>query len=166
MKNNKNERGFTLIEVIAAVFIFSIGILAAYRVIPMVISATSLNASKIVASQLSQEGIEIVRNIKDANLLKKYKTGAGNWDDGLTGCALGCGTDYITRALNGAYGNQYLNIDSNGYYSYVAGTPTKYKRKITITAGAYLNVLVEVSWNEKGKGYKFSAVENLYNFTW
>jgi hypothetical protein len=68
--------------------------------------------------------------------------------------------------LTTKYTGQVLKIDTvNGFYSYSAPTPTKFKRKIVIiSAGDILNVCVRIEWQEKGKTYKVEAQENLYNW--
>ncbi len=61
--------------------------------------------------------------------------------------------------------NDPLNFDGN-YYTCRAGIPTKFKRKITLTqiASDEIEVLVEVSWQEKGQTQKIKAIEHLYDW--
>lgn len=175
--SNFKRKGFTLIELIIVVFVLAIGILGVYSVYSQIISYTTISLSRLTASYLAQEGIEIVRNIRDTNWLE----GESNpWDEGLTSCLAGCEADYFCTTVEEpapdnpishncfkAYGTgNFLKIDpTNGFYNYATGDNTKFKREITITPiGNILKVSVTVSWQEKGKPYNITAQENLYNW--
>ena len=166
---NQKNRGFTIIELLISLFVLVIGILAAYSVAQLPISYTSVSVNQLTAAYLAQEGIEIVRNIRDTNWL----TPDNNWDDGLesgdyeadyasTGlvllsCSPSCGYNDLS----------FLKIDSNGFYNKDTGTDTKFKRKITLTPTSdFLTVSVTVFWKDKGKQdpYQFTVQENLYNW--
>ena len=67
--STKKHTGFTLIEMIIAVFIFTVSLTAL-----MAISSRGLRTAKeaqnqVVADYLALEGIEIVRNLRDSALL-------------------------------------------------------------------------------------------------
>lgn len=167
MKN----KGFTLLEVMIAVFLVIVGISTAFLLITKTVGQMAVSSSRLTAAYLIQEGIEIVRNIRDTNWLEHITDPANTWDEGLTGCSTGCTADYAYTAskdpnLLAIPADNFLNIDGNGFYSYSAGTATKFKRKITIDTSApdILKVKVEVTWQEKGKSYQYSAQENLYNW--
>ena len=155
LTNIKNRSGFTLIEVIVAIFILTIGVMGAYAVVQQIIASTSITSSRLVAAYLAQEGIEIVRNIRDTNFIL-----GNDWDNGL-----GTGekeVDYTMENELESWTDRYLKIKSNGFYNYDSGSPTRFKRKITITkVEAYKReILVEVFW----EGGKVSAKEYLYNW--
>lgn len=168
----ERQKAFTLIEVVIALFLVIMGIASAFTLIQQVISFASISSSKLTAAYLCQEGIEIVRNIRDTNWLEG---GTNPWDEGLTGCSTGCIVDYnhsygpnqLDPNLP-AYANQYLNIDDSGFYSYSAGTPTPFKRRITIgrldSNANTLAVSVQVQWEERGRTHIVTARENLYNW--
>jgi len=173
--NNKNK-GFTLIEIIVAILVVTVGVLAAYIVTQEIISYTHQISSRLTAAYLAKEGIEIVRNIRDANWLQNE-----GWSDGLSGVgAEDWEADYTTRTFKGSGGvgedcsqtpyyncedfdpNNYLRIDG-GFYNYTLGTPTKFKRKITITPEGIdkLIVSVEITWTEKGTDYGPVTVQEI-----
>ena len=153
------NKGFTLIECIISIFILSIGIIGAFSVIVYVLSLTSSESSKLTALYLSQEGIEIVRNIRDTNYLN-----GDSWNNGI-----GIGdkqADYNSTDLWG-YSDTFLNIETaTGLYGYDSGTPTKFKRKIIITPidTDIMSVVSEVSWSEKEQTKKVESEEYLYNW--
>lgn len=168
----KSLTGFTLLELLIAIFVITVGLVGGLSAILQALSLSRFSSSKLTAAYLAQEGIEIVRNIRDTNWLEA-RTAANAWDEGLTGCSGGCIADYkhsygpsLTDPTLPVFAGQYLNVDASGFYSYAAGTPTKFKRKIIIqeTNPDRLDVTVQISWLDKGKSYTFSAQENLYNW--
>lgn len=166
VKRNKIQvSGFTLVEVLVAAFIITVGAGGAMALIQQSLSFTSNAALQLEASYLDQEGMEIVRNIRDTNLIKVYKGVEGSsWADGLTGCETGCQADYTQNSLS-TYQDTLLQF-SNGLYSYTASTDSIFKRKITVTlkGGDALEVLVEVIWEERGRGHTVKAATELYNW--
>jgi prepilin-type N-terminal cleavage/methylation domain-containing protein len=159
----KNQKGFTLIEVLTAIFIITVGAGGAITLIHQTVGFTQETSSKLVASYLAQEGVEIVKNIRDSNFLKVHKTGIGEWSDGLTGCSSGCQGDYTSNNLS-SYSGQKLKVDGS-FYNYGSGEDTPFSRKITITPDTnMLKVVVEIFWQGKGRDYIFSAQENLYKW--
>ena len=176
--NAKNE-GFTLIELVIAIFILVVAIIGVYNSFSTVVILTAGASSRFTAAYLAQEGIEIVRNIRDNNWLNDR-----DWTTGLsdtsTDCSNGCEADYKTGTSSGptlapwvSDGN-YLNIRDNTFYSYdnfgdIAAT--KFKRKITITpAGTdVLKVSVLITWKEKeqegcNSGFCITVEEYLYDW--
>jgi len=158
LKYNKlNNKGFTLIEVFVAISILSVGLVGAFGVLPVMIKNQSMNADSFLASQIANEGMEIVRNIRDGNWLLE-----SDWKLGLTTCSGGCEIDYNDISLVN-YQNRFLKVNDNGFYNYESGQNSKFKRKISILpVGDYLNVKVEVFWN--GKGSPFLIEENFYDW--
>ena len=161
-KKFQKSPGFTLMEVLVAIFLITVGVLGAMAVVNQTTTFIQVTSSRLVAAYLAQEGIEIVRNIRESNFLKIHKEGEGNWDDGLTGCQAGCEADYNDTALISA--DRYLKIDA-GFYNYDSGENTPFKRKIIITPDTdILKVSVEVSWQERGRSHQVTAQENLYQW--
>ena len=138
----------------ATIFIISIGILGAYAVSSRIIAYINLSLSQLTASYLAQEGIELVRNIRDTNWLER-----SSWDDGL-----GNGEWEI------AYNENALSSFTGRKINLYDGTQTKFIRKITINSAAspqgypILKISVLVQWKDKGKDYSVTAQENLYNW--
>jgi type II secretory pathway pseudopilin PulG len=165
--NKIMKQGFTLMEAIVAIFVITTGIVGVFALVTQTISSATYSTDRLIAAYLAQEGIEIVRNIRDTNWLEG---GSNSWNEKLDTCSGGCRADYtysqqVDLTLP-AYTGQFLNIDVSGYYGYSGGSPTKFQRKITISSNVdgSLNVKVEVFWQEKGKPYKIEAQENLYDW--
>lgn len=78
-----HRSGFTLIEVLAALFVLTMGIVAIVALLSRTASFTARVNSNLIASFLSQEGLEIARNTRDTNFLKIRKGLSVQWNDGL-----------------------------------------------------------------------------------
>jgi prepilin-type N-terminal cleavage/methylation domain-containing protein len=158
LSERKSSAGFTLIEVIVAIFLLTVGIVGAFTLVQRTITFTSITSSRLEAAYLAQEGIEIVRNIRDSNWIAR-----DSWDEGLS--VGDWEADYKAQNLSQAYAGNFLNIDDTGFYTYSSGTPTKFKRKITISKDTdILKVSVLIEWQERGITYQFTAQENLYKW--
>ncbi len=164
-------------EVIIAIFFLTSGIVASFSLISYTISSMSYSSNKLIAAYLAQEGIELVRNIRDTNWLENSSEDPHSWDEGLVViCPFlgpGCGIDHLSGTLSLANGNNFLRFDNTNGYNYNFGNLTKFKRKIFIdytdnsdisTLYQILAVSVEVSWMEKGVQRKITVRENLYNW--
>lgn len=168
------NQGFTLIELVISIFVLVVGVIGVYNSLSFAIIYTGDISSRLTAAYLAQEGIEITRNIRDNNWL----SGSINWDNELNNCQLGCEADYKTGTQEGVSGlvpisgsGNYLNLGSNGFYSYDSTgspppTPTKFKRRITVTPKTPDSMLVNVfvTWKEKGETLSFEAEEYIYNW--
>ena len=156
------KNGFTIIEITISIFVLSIAIIGIFNVLSIMVILTSDAADRLVATYLAQEGMEIVRNIRDTNWLTMdaYPDSGYAWDDGLD-CEQGCEADY-SLAGSGIMHNwsgQYLKINTSGdgFYNYTSGTDTKFKRKIIITqvedvdhlSNHIIKVTVQVSWDKR-----------------
>jgi len=67
---NSNNKSFTILEVILAIFILTVAVFASFSLIQQTVVGVSLNQSKLIAYYLSQEGVENIRNIRDTNWLQ------------------------------------------------------------------------------------------------
>ena len=169
-KKNKNK-GFTFIELMIVIFIMTVGITAIYASITRIISSTTYSTLNLTANYLAQEGIEIVKSIRDSNFIDT--TTSGSWKKGLS--EGNYEADYNDYSLSPLQDNEgrFLKVDEEGFFSYTDDTNfpvSPFKRKITITEISenpnnenVLNVSVTVYWTEKGKTNETTVSENLYN---
>ena len=165
-KIKKKEKGFTFLEVIIALFVLVVGIVAAYLVSQTPIFYTQNSINRLTAAFLAQEGIEIVRNIRDTNWVN-----GRDWKGGLEMCASGgeyCYGDYNTTGLSPDSDPPYLQFGN--FFSYDSGPDTKFKRKIVIDLiedseePSFLGVKSIVEWSHKGKSYEIAVEDKLYNW--
>lgn len=80
MKNQraKNNKGFSLVEVMVSIGVILVGFTGTLTLINRSIAFHDLAYSRLTASYLAQEGIEIVRNLRDENIIKNQE-----WNYGL-----------------------------------------------------------------------------------
>ena len=189
-KTINKKGGFSILEVMSAIFILSVGMGGALSLMNQTLSAASVVKQRVTASYLAQEGIEIVRNIRDTNWLQsRGDPSKSPWDDGLddgscsspTPCQLEVDyktttffdTTYFEKCIDSGSNcksyttGTFLNIDTDGFYGYeVSDAQTKFKRKITIDKpqADKIEVTVEVIWEERGRAHSFIVLERITNW--
>ena len=152
------RRGFTLVETLVAITILLVAIVG-----PMTIAARGLQGAFYArepdtAFWLAQEGIELIREWRDENVLSGV-----NWLSGtnLCGGSQGCGLD-ARNTPRVHCSNPHIESTcrlkdegavsgSRGFYNYAGGTPTQFTRHIWVTpvSGAEdqeADVKVTVTW--------------------
>ena len=161
IRKSSNQKAFSLLEVIIAIFIITVGIIGVVNLVNSSISAVAFSKSQVIATNLAQEGLEIVRNMRDSNWLKDI-----DWDDGLNSCSSGCRVQYDNLGLLLLSDNPILKINSNGFYQYDSGTDSHFHRKISINniSDDQLKIVSEVAWSERGHSHTVSAETRLYNW--
>jgi len=165
LSGRQGRQGFSLLEVIIAIFVITTGIVGAMNLINYSISSVAVSKSQIIASGLSQEGLEVVRNIRDTNWAEQFINPGLLWNDNLAD-----GDYYVQYNSNSLLrlgANPVLNINSNGFYLYNTIEPnTLFRRKITITniSANEIKVVSEVTWAERGHSFSVSAEERLFNW--
>ena len=168
MKDIK-QNGFTMVELIITIAVLSFGIVSGYTAFSSIANIADSLSYRLTAAFLSQEGLEIIKNQRDKNFIS-----AALWNAGLLSCSDGCQADYKTGTIEEEAANQlqaydedaYLKINTDGFYSYDAGTDTRFKRKITITqeSASILKVNSEVSWDYNNRSFTKETIEYLYNW--
>ncbi len=69
IQKNNFKKGFTLVETLVALSIFTTAVLAMLIILSQGISQTSYAKNKLVATYLAQEGVEYFRNLRDNYML-------------------------------------------------------------------------------------------------
>jgi prepilin-type N-terminal cleavage/methylation domain-containing protein len=154
------QRAFTLVEVLVALAILSVGLVPAfYHVTGAILLAGRIRDSLITAN-LAQEGIEIVRSIRDENWFN-----LDDYDDGLSiVCVNGCSVQHDSRSLRNEEGPLLLD-PATGLYQYDNGDPTPYTRTITIVPSAGgLRVDSTVTWEYRRQQREFTVRAYLYDW--
>lgn len=167
----KNKKAFTLMEIVVVMFILTIGMVAVLSLVRKSSDFQSVKKNLVTAAFLSQEGIDIMRNIRDTNIMlgESYDT----WD-GVTG-NLAQGSEYYYKVdYLSLLATSTTDIDSSylqeddGMFSHAAGGEESiFKRMITVTPQSgysYVESLVE--WTEKGQTYDFKLETNIYDLSY
>lgn len=158
----RNQKGFSLLEVIIALFMITVGLLAILGLANYYLKTTAATKNRLIASFLAQEGIEIVRY---------FRENEGGWDwDSWYGSDLNgiyCPQFTDTTLSSARRPNIPLKIDNSNHYQYTSGANTPFSRTMTITklsSGKELKVSVEVKWQERGVQQSVIAEDRLWNW--
>lgn len=153
------NKGFTLIETVVAIFILTVGVVGSFSLMQRISVFASISSSQFVASYLAQEGIETIRNIRDANYLA-----GGAWDAGIN-AGTDSRMDYRSQVFPDATCGNYLRHNGT-FYICSADSSSKFQRQITIVKPAVdkIVVSVRVSWSERGNSHQVLAQTELYDW--
>jgi len=182
----QDSKGFTLIELLITISVVSVGIVGALVAIQQGIVAIDYTKDRLIGAMLAQEGVEILKNIRDTNLLENNYSGATQWDSGFSiagiggileleveysdafsadpsldqlGCSPGC--DFVSTQL------RYLKLADTDNYNYSSGRDTIFKRKVRIEKidSQRYDVDVVVYWRKRGGGnYEIALKQYLYEW--
>jgi type II secretory pathway pseudopilin PulG len=161
------KNGFTILEMIVAIFIMNIGIAAIFSVVAQSTSYVNLSSSKLTAMYLAQEGIETVRNIRDGNLLSMAKTGIGTWTNNLSMGSDYYNFDYRSQSIpdnTNCVGKNYLQVSGDFYLCSSVSSDFQRKVRLNQVGTDKLEVTVSVSWIDKGITRSVSVSEILYKW--
>ena len=154
-KNKKlkiSTRGFSLIETMVAITILVMVITGPITLASNSLKAASVSKNNFIASNLAQEGVELIRLLRTNNVIQ-----GNDWmqdiRNGQDNCNGSCYVDAKSLTLQHCTGQcPFLNIDSGGFYNYTSGTPTIFRRTISVqnvgAAGAY-RIVVTIDWTER-----------------
>ncbi len=172
-KFNKREEGFTLVETLVAVSIFSVSVVALMVVLGKGIADSNYAKKKIIAENLAQEGVESLRNIRD-NTVLFAATGQVGWNSfianiGNSACNNTGSRCYVNDSLIlvscGGQCPEMRYDSSTGRYGY-SGSLSGFRR--TITAVTDINNEVKISslvtWSHAGVNYSVTLSETLFNW--
>ncbi len=132
------KKGFSVGETLLASFVLIVGIVSIVELASKNIIHTANSRSVVVASQLAQEGIELVRNARDNNAGRRYldkKQDVSPLTDVFKGFSSCTGNvDYLTYYSNGLVCDSKLNlkVDVNGFYKISSDSSSNFKRRIIL----------------------------------
>ena len=155
------RRGFTLLETVVALSVIIGAVIGPVTLVTRGLVGGSFSKNKIVALNLSQEGVELARLIRDSNILCDQLNGGSDYDwkkhpvrgnlsdayalDVENKATIRCGAtnlgvpnpigvDPDDDCTQSAATRLYR--DSNGLYSHTVNTPTPFSRCVKICAPA------------------------------
>ncbi|HEU0085762.1 MAG TPA: prepilin-type N-terminal cleavage/methylation domain-containing protein [Candidatus Paceibacterota bacterium] len=188
-KKNNNQRGFTLVETLIALSIFSTSVVAMMTLLGGGISDINYAKSKMTGTYLAQEGIEYMRNMRDTYMIdfdpadpqkgwQEFKsrvekcTPAGNnreracyfRSDGLF--ENGSIMDMALPACGNGQCIELKKRPGGAYGEDSSGSDSGFVRGISmINIGTdEIKVISTVSWQQKSGPMSVTFSENLYNW--
>lgn len=167
------KSGFTLIETLVAIFVLIIAITATFTSANLGLKTSFEARDQVIASFLSQEAYEILRNMRDKNRIS--------------------GSDWLPNAALVACNGQDCQIDmrdpvdkikvcgtacrlykdSQGFYTHQVGggnTPTKFTRSLQLLpidnrhSNTGVTAIVTVSWTEGSRTKSMTSRLNLLDW--
>lgn len=153
------NRGFTLVETLVALVILTIALGPALILSSNISSTASIIQHNLIAANLSQEGLEVIRALRDANWHNRLAFDTG-LPDGIYRI------EWNSNTLIALGSNPPLKINT-GLYNYSSGTDTIFKRTVTITKinSEELRIISDVTWIEK-KNRARSVKAESHLFDW
>ncbi|MFM2374411.1 MAG: hypothetical protein RLZZ234_406 [Candidatus Parcubacteria bacterium] len=178
-KHTQPTKGFTLIEALVAISVMLLSIGGPMAIAQKGIQNTVYARDQIVAFYIAQEGVELIRSIRDDNALAGV-----NWRTKISAAACvnaagsGCGIDvdnmnFIDCAWSaGTACNLYyraggLSIGADrGIYAHdTSGQPTIYSRSIKVlsVSGNEVSVDVTVRWLSRGTTKTITVQSRMFD---
>ncbi len=136
-KKINSNAGFSLIEVLFSTALFTIGILGVVSLINQSMADSMNRRNETIAGQLAQEGLELVRNIRD-----------NNWLSGAASAFVGIQSGRIDyKHADNVENSTDYNLQLNGNGLYERGSEELFKRRIIVAAdGSDKKITSEVTW--------------------
>lgn len=169
MQDFQNNRGLTIVEALVTLVILSFGLIPAISILSSSTKLSSLIENNLIAAHLAEEGVEIIRSLRDENWLNSisHSNGlVGNW-------RVEWNTNSTTNLPVAVGTNPTLNFDtSTGVYTYSncgSCIGTGFKRSVTVvqtnnSCNCELVVVSRVEWPQHGT-IKIQNVES-HLFDW
>lgn len=167
----KNKKGFTIIESMVVASIIAVALLGITSLMIQSMQAADINRKRVIASMLAQEGIELMRSLRDENYIN---LGLDLWHDGLIDNP---DNDYAVdffRTPNFAINNinsAPLYLRPDGYYTHaVTAEHTPFYRFITVEKFPnvanpdYIRIVSQVRWTERGRTHDYFAETYFYGW--
>jgi len=155
--------------VLVALTILSVAIVPAYALSTSSVDIAFSIRNNMTAANLAQEGVEVIRAMRDANWFNSLPH-----DTGLTGCATGCRVQWNSTAVIPIGSNPVLSIQNDtGVYFYPViprfSIPSIFRRVITITSDTSLpskkiKIESEVTWTERGRDKSIKVESHLFDW--
>jgi Tfp pilus assembly protein PilV len=102
IKSRSYNQGFTIVETLVSLLIFSASIIFLISVSASGAANATFSKNRMTASYLAEEGIELMRGLRDSMVLSN--TTGGGWETFKTvtntgACSTGCNIDPATLAI-------------------------------------------------------------------
>ena len=175
VKPNKKVRGFTLIETMVATGVLLIAVVG-----PMSLLGNSLNniyfvRDQMLAVNLAQEGVEVVRQRRDTNFLSgvAWDGGFGTSDcaGGVT-CVVDTNPTLAIMKCNGLCTEKVYKDPTDGFYHQYPSTPplgvtpSLFTRKVNLVRvnGNEYTITVNVSWSTGRIPGSVTVTESIFRW--
>ena len=144
----KVTSGQLIIEAMIGIGIAVVGLLGILTLLSRSISVNRVVGDQFIGNYLAAEGLEVVRNLIDANIIQNRP-----WNQGFNTVG-SFEVNYQSLSLEPSQNRQLLFDSTNNRYNYQNGTPTPFKRTINIVPIGSEEIKVNsiVAWTTRGSG--------------
>ena len=155
------QRGQLLIESLIAISIIVVGLLGIFALLSQSLALRRVASERYVGTYLAAEGIEIVKNIIDQNIIRGLP-----WNQGLSAGTYELDSDDYVLQTN--QGRQLLYDPATGLYNYLSGDQTIFRRTVTISypGGAdEIRINAVTDWITRGQAqFSVNLEDHFYNW--
>jgi type II secretory pathway pseudopilin PulG len=131
----KKARGFSILEIVIVIYIITMALIGVMSLTMQNIKAQTIDKNNLIASELAQEGIEIVRSARDNN------------------------------GVSGGNKQLYINSDGfYTHISSSKTSPFSRSIAISLNSANSIKVSSIVEWKESGTAKNYSVDTLLYNW--
>lgn len=168
IKSKQGQSGFTIIESLVALAVLGVALGPMLAMASMASNVSAAVKNNLTGAMLAQEGIEVVRALRDANWLNNVE-----FDQGLVGTwMLQSDTNLTNKSpepINIEEDNQYLRFSpETGLYNYDSGADTIFKRKVTIAKNPAnedeMIVICEITYKNRSSDKIIRVEDHLYDW--
>jgi len=162
----KENKGLGLLEVMISLFLLSFGVIGGFAVIQKIVQFSSVNSSRLVAYHLAQEGVEVVRNVRDTSR-QNHLPFDNDISEASAPIDYRC-DQFPCKPQHCEIDDEYLKKENGFYLCTDAGdSDLVFRRVVSVdkaVSGESLEVTAMVEWVEKGNTYQVKTTEILYDW--
>ena len=151
--------GQSVAEAIVALGVLVVGLLGILALLSRSLGLSRFISNNYVATYLAGEGVEIVKNLIDANVMNlrlwNQNLSAGNYE-----------ATHNSQVLESSRGRTLFYDDASKLYKYSGSSQTGFKREIRLTTPSpdEIQVNVIVRWTTKGAQSSVNLEDHFYNW--
>lgn len=164
-QKNKRKAAFSLIELLIAMGMIGLGLLGIASLASQNVRVQYYNKNTLISAQLAQEGLELVRNIRDNDWKSDDVISTEDSLEGLFNSNFIIDYTSFRSGSDSIIANTpVLTIDNNGFYRYGGSQETPFRRLITTSCNnnGYCRVKCYVTWQGQGQSGNYEIEDYLY----
>ncbi len=176
--SNLKKSGFSLMEVLGVLFIVMVGMVGVMSLVLQNIQVKDINTNRIIAHQLAQEGVELIRKQRGSNWIACDSIPSPADDCWLSNIEPG---DNYKIDFQDDYPEVVTDIDETKLYRITSGEfEDMYTHDITSQETPFYRLInveyvdvadvdsvvltVDIQWQERAEMYSYSVETLLYNW--
>ncbi len=177
LNKNTNKQAMTIIELMIAIFIFTMWISSVFMILTSAGNINSYNKNFIIASNLAREQVELIRNIRDTNyskfqrwnVLQPQNTNTTDYNKVFTGSTANLykiENDFSSTADFHIKFKTWSYFSNNDFENKVKTLdPSIDDYRLCLDSGSY----VYCEWTtglKETRFYKYIEIQQLKDWTW